>query len=281
MMQLALDMTQPFRPGLPVHSCDLCGSSGTPIDYDPRVHVCDGCGFCFVPERRSTERIAHAWDDVYEEGLYDPTWPGVKARLYYVAEWLDQHIGLKGKSVLDIGSGDGFFLDQCRQRGAHPVGLDPSPVNAAKIKARDIYCWTGWVDADKPTVGEYDIVTLNWCLENTGDLNGVLKVARDHLAKDGIVSVATGSRIMSGFRKPISSYFNLDIPADLHCFHFSPASLIKAFQRNEMLRAHSNDFDQNDVMIIAGQAVGHNFKVQDDDPRAVREFFTDWQRAWL
>ena len=23
--------------------CDLCGSSGTPIDYDPRVHVCNGC----------------------------------------------------------------------------------------------------------------------------------------------------------------------------------------------------------------------------------------------
>ena len=263
------------------HNCDICSSPGNPINYDPRVHVCNGCGFTFVPERRSTEEIARAWDDVYEKGLYDPTWPGVRARLYYVAEWLDQHVGLKGKSVLDIGAGDGFFLDQVRQREAHPVGLDPSPVNAAKIKARDIYCWNGWVGEGSPTVGKHDIVTLNWCLENTGDLNTVLKFARDHLAKDGIVSVATGSRIMSGFRKPISSYFNKDIPADLHCFHFSPLTLQMAMHHNGIGTIQQNDYDQNDVLIVCGAAASEGRSVLSDDfVLAVREFFDDWERQW-
>lgn len=263
--------------------CDLCESSdGTPIDYDPRVHVCMGCGFVYVPARRSAAEIAESWDEIYERRIYDPAWPGVRARLFYVAEWLDQKISLKGKSVLDIGAGDGFFLEQCRSRGAHPVGLDPSAANCDRIRARDIFAFHGAVE-DFPNFGTHDLVTLNWTLENCGDLKTMLGFARGAMAHDGHLSVATGSRVMSGFRKPISSYFNLGIEADLHCFHWSHQTLTRAFTISELVRTAVNDYSQNDVLIVIGE---HDRSEVERAPHPgnpsadVIQFFKDWQAQW-
>ena len=261
-------------------NCDLCSSGdSTPIGYDPRVHVCNACGFVFVPIRRSAAEIARSWDEVYSSGAYDPSWPGVRARLYYVAEWLDQKIGFEGKSVLDIGAGDGFFLEQCKLRGAHVAGIDPSPVNCARIRQRDIFAFEGAVE-DFGAFGTYDLVTLNWTLENCGDLKSMLGFARNCLAYDGHLSVATGSRIMSGFRKPISSYFNLDIEADLHCFHWSLNSLKSAFWMHGIGDAYNNDFDENDNMILAGPKANTPDVVVQQKAVDVISFFKDWQSQW-
>lgn len=262
--------------------CDICDSGkSTPIDADPRVHVCDECGFVYVPERRPPDKIAADWDWVYSKGHYDPTWPGVRARLFYVAEWLDQHIGLDGKSVLDIGAGDGFFLDQIRQRGAHPVGLEAFVANVDKIRAQDIFCHHGTVESIG-NIGQFDLVTFNWCLENNGSLKNPLEFARDALNPDGLVSVATGSRILSGFRKPITSYFNPDLPADLHCFHFDIIGLSEALIVHGLSPIKWNDYRQNDVMLeLAGRSVIRR-PVPSNDPAHARGFFKDWQKCpWV
>src|SRR3990172_3596847 len=125
-----------------IHACDLCGQTAA-TEIEPGIVVCSGCGFVYVPERRSAIEIAAAWSQVYANGDYSPSWPGVKARLYYVAEWLDQKIGLEGKTVLDIGAGRGFFLEQVKAPGRHPVGLEPDPGNANWIRSHDIACFTG------------------------------------------------------------------------------------------------------------------------------------------
>lgn len=274
--------------------CDICGSeNSTPIDADPRVHVCNACGFVYVPERRDPGEIAADWDWVYAEGHYDPTWPGVRARLFYVAEWLDQQIGLDGKTVLDIGAGDGFFLDQIRRRGAYPVGLEAYRENVKKVRALDIHCHLGTVET-AGMLGKFDLITFNWCLENNGSLTNPLNFAREHLLQDGLVSVATGSRILSGYRKPITSYFNLELPADLHCFHFAPKTLRWALAMHGLSEDTTlNDFKQNDVLVgIARSGEPRTAKQLDvfewgdplasTYPNAVVLFFKDWQACpWV
>ncbi len=92
--------------------CDLCGSTDYTVlevarkyigDNEPPV-VCNNCGFCYVRTRRPAKEIAEDWNNIFGEG-YTSEWPGVKARLFYVAEFFDQHYGWKGKKVLDIGAG--------------------------------------------------------------------------------------------------------------------------------------------------------------------------------
>ena len=264
------------------HDCDLCGSSSRlPLPQDPRIAICPGCGFCYVSERRSAEEVAQAWDDVYRNGLYCPKWPAVRARLFYAAEWVDQTIGLEGKSVLDIGAGDGFFLTQCRSRGAHPVGLDPSPHNARHIRSLDMVCHEGSIEKIGPC-GQYDLVTVLWTFENTTDCLAMLRYARERLLPGGHVVVATGSRILVPFKKPLSSYLNPDVPADMHCFRWSEASLYRAMFRAGLKTIDINRYNECDWLVLHGVVHGldPDLPMVPDSPSAVLQHFADWARMW-
>lgn len=259
------------------HTCDLCGESdGTEIE--PGIFVCAGCGFVHVKERRDPKAIAAAWSEVYAGGHYSPEWPGVRARLFYVAEWLDQHVGLAGKSVLDIGAGRGFFLRLCRDRGAHSVGLEPDPSNVERIKSWDIACFHGAVE-DHKNLGQYDLVTILWTLENCGDALAMLRFARGHLAPGGQVVVATGSRVLVPFKKSYSAYMGTQA-RDLHCFRWSARSLVRAFTLAGLQRRSENDFDQNDVLLMTADVPGNYVPHPGDDPVEVVSFFSQWRNIW-
>lgn len=257
-------------------NCDLCGSTGSPLQQYPEARICDECGFIFVPRRRSPEEIAASWTAIYRAGGYDPAWPGVRARLFYVAEWLDQTIGLDGKTVLDIGAGNGQFLEYVRDRGGHPVGLEPDPENARVIRGRDIACHTGSTETIAEP-GQFDLVTINWTLENCGDCLGMLKYAKNALAPGGYVSIATGSRILVPFKKPLSNYFGKE-PADLHCFRWSDRSLSHALGKVGMKTGQTNDFMQRDEMIVL--ATPGKLRTVTDDPIEVHQFFAGWAQTW-
>ena len=261
------------------HNCDLCGASAR-TEIEPGISVCMGCGFVYVPERRNSMEIAKAWSEVYASGAYDPEWPGVKARLYYVAEWIEQNLGLAGKSILDIGAGLGVFLEQVRARGGHPVGLEPDLANVAYIKSQDIACFHGAIE-DHSNLGQYDIVSLLWTLENCGDCLRMLRWARRHLAPGGRVVVATGSRVLVPYKKPYGAYFGTLSP-DLHCFRWSCNAIRGAFGCAGLLGGAQNDYLQNDVMLAvaeAGHASGHSMAYT-DVPEAVIDFFREWKRQW-
>lgn len=270
-----------------IHSCDLCGETerlAVPGDPSGKIGICKSCGFVYVAERRSVEEVAQAWGQIYANGGYDPDWPGVKARLFYVAQWIDHHVGLSGRSILDIGAGNGNFLCYCRDLGGHPVGLDPSGDNIRHIRSRDISCFEGWAADSSPDIGQYDIVTLNWTLENTSDCLQVLRYAKRQLAPNGHLVVATGSRIYGGFRKPLSLYIPQDLlyPHDTHCFRWSLPSLRRAFVKVGLSKGRSNDWDQRDEMIVTAIDAGGAMCPDEgkERPEEVLDHFRRWQEQF-
>ena len=268
------------------HDCDLCGFGDfTPIevarpyigDNEPPV-VCMGCGFIYVRERRSSAEVAKSWDDIWGEG-YTSEWPAVKARLFYVAEWLDQTIGLEGKSLLDIGAGEGTFLKMARERGADGQGLEPSSKNAVDISVSGISCWHGTIE-DLVGVDGYDIITILWTLENCADCIGMLKRARELLKPDGVVVVATGSRILVPFKKPLSSYFS-DNPADMHCFRFSEKSLRRSGMLAELMPLQTNRFEDSDWLVMPFKNGSDKILAEFcDSPRKILDFFQSWSEQF-
>lgn len=266
-----------------LHDCDLCSCSDwTPLHQG--AVVCNNCGFVFVPERRTSAEIAAAWDDIWGEG-YTSEWPAVKARLYYVAEYLDQLIGLSGKTLLDIGAGEGTFLDFADEHidgcGEGVVGLEPDAKNCLKISDRGLPWYCGTIEEYKPAT-RFDVVTLNWTLENTGDCIGVLKKARELLKPDGHICVATGSRILVPYKKPFSSYFS-DNPADLHCFRWSANSLQAALIKAGFGPATMNYYAQEDWLVAVAspdEPPPECFNPNHDDPKEVLAFFERWKEQW-
>ncbi len=275
---------------LVIHNCDLCHSKdftslevARPYigDNEPPV-VCMGCGFVYVRNRRSSEEVAKSWDDIWGEG-YTSEWPAVKARLFYVAEWLDQTIGLKGKSLLEIGAGEGTFLEMVRDRGIlEIVGIEPSKKNVERIRDKNLWCYEGTVETCK-LKEKFDIVCLLWTLENCADCIGMLKRARKWLKPDGYLVVATGSRIQVPFKKALSAYFSKN-PADMHCFRFSSATLHMAMVLAGVMERQCNNYLDSDCLVLIGQR-DNEIPKQDYSPatcytKEVLDFFQSWSEQF-
>ena len=267
------------------HDCDLCGSKNYTFVHEAEKHgsgniaVCNNCGFVFVPVRRSAEEIAKSWEGIYASGGYTANWPMVEARLTYVAECYDQLYGWAGKSVLEIGAGEGRFLEMVRSRGAHPVGLEPSAEGCRKLRSKDIFAHHGTVE-QCGQVGTFDVVAILWTLENCQDCIGMLKAAREMLAPGGYVLIATGSRILVPFKKPLSTYFSKN-PPDTHCFRWSANTLRAAAAKTGLDQDAGNDEMQGDWMVRAFVADSSwALPQKGDDPAAVLDFFRRWDREW-
>lgn len=255
-------------------SCEICGSTEFHpiwvaqhyIGYQAPPEICQNCGFIQVQNRRSSAEIAADWKRIYEQKIYDPNWPGVKARLYYVAEWIEQNVGLEGKLGLDIGGGAGAFTSLCNDRGANFTFFDPAYGSAV-------------VEEFEPLV-KSDIVTILWTLENCGDCNAMIAKARECLKPDGHLVVATGSRILVPFRKPMSAYFSKE-PQDLHAFRWSAMSLAAILTKHGFKLPTFNDFGQNDVLLVSARPTENKIVTNaEDDPAAVENHFIDWYRSF-
>lgn len=260
--------------------CDICGSQEAAAlpqadKYGSGgVFVCSCCGFVHVKERRTSDEIAKSWDDIYGEG-YTSEWPGVHARLHYVAEWFEQCGGWEGKSVLEIGAGEGKFLEIVKGYGAHPVGLDPFDQNCIRMRSKDIFAHHGTIE-QLGVVGTFDVVAILWTLENCQDCVRMLTEAKRNLASDGRLLVATGSRILVPFKKPIYRYFSRN-PADTHCFRFSVNSLENAMNKTGFDAVVFNDYMQSDWLVALGAPGGRN-RLLKDEPENVLAFFDAWEK---
>jgi 2-polyprenyl-3-methyl-5-hydroxy-6-metoxy-1,4-benzoquinol methylase len=271
------------------HPCDLCHSSD-PIELPhcreytggQPVHVCKGCGFVYVIRRRSAERIAEVWSqEIFGTG-YSAAIPAVIARLTYVAEFLKLHVGLSGKRVCEIGAGEGEFLDLVRSRyGAEPFGIEPSPANGARLDNLGIPHFTGTVEqfAERAQAGDrpFDVVAILWTLENCQDCRRMLALARDMLKPGGVIIVATGSRILVPFKKPLHAYFARN-PADTHAFRFSANTLRGVLAVSGFKPTHINRFIDHDILCVIGSRMNDDSVAawSGDNYLDVFTFFERW-----
>ncbi|MDP7603846.1 MAG: methyltransferase domain-containing protein, partial [Alphaproteobacteria bacterium] len=128
--------------------------------------------------------------------------PAVKARQIYVAEFIDTFIGLRGKTLCDIGGGEGQFLEivKAPDYGAEVFTIEPSPSNCAAMRERGVEAFQGTIEdflADAPGLERrFDIVSIMWTLENCRSCRSMLDGAYELLKDGGHILVATGSRIL-------------------------------------------------------------------------------------
>lgn len=271
--------------------CDLCGSADvTPIEASRAylsnnevVHVCKSCGFVHVRRRRSIDRIAEAWSkEIFQKG-YTARIPAVVARQTYVAEFIDTTISLKGKSVCDIGGGEGQFLDIIRkdQYGADVFAIEPAEQNCQLMTDAKIDNFCGTIE-DYIATGsgrKFDLVTIMWTLENTQDCRGMIKAAHDLLKDGGHLLIATGSRILVPFKKPLYLYLSKN-PADTHCFRVSANTLQGLMAVSGFKMEAVNKFIDTDYLTMIGQKVdsSEEIKWQGDDWKEVDDFFNRWDK---
>lgn len=270
-------------------ACDVCGSArAEPIACAPAytkgqaIHVCLDCGFVYVRRRRSAAAIAASWSDDLYQRAYTARIPAVRARHRYVADTIDNELGLRGKRVVDIGAGEGHFLELLRgpEYGAEVFGIEPSAANCQRMAGHGIAAFAGTIE-DCMAQGQagarpFDIATILWTLENCQDCRAMLTAARALVADGGHVVVATGSRILVPFKKPLHYYLG-DNPADTHCFRFTANSLSGLLRRLGLLPVFLNRYIDSEYLVAIGKKTDPaRDDAPGDDPAAVLDFFRRW-----
>lgn len=270
--------------------CDLCGATDAvevphcrEFTNDEPVHICRHCGFVYVKRRRSAQRIAQVWSDELFGTAYTAAIPAVTARLTYVAEFVNLHLGLRGKRVIEVGAGEGHFLDIIRQSryGATVLGIEPSPRNCDRLARTGIAHFNGTIEdycqRDPSAAGRADIVAILWTLENCQDCRRMLNGAFEILADGGALVVATGSRLLVPFKKPLHVYLTSN-PADTHAFRFSANTLQGILAVSSFVPMHVNRYLDHDVLCVIARRVQRGDRVdwKRDNYLDVYNFFERW-----
>lgn len=166
--------------------------------YD--VMACAACGFRHVVPLPSPEAQAAE----YAENYYTGEKPDYLKHAAEDAEWLKlmhrdrleiirSHLpaGIDTPTLIDIGSGPGFFLDAARELDFHVRGIEPSRQASAFARERghDIIC--AMFDARlAATLAPADAVTMTNVLEHVADPVAMLDAAIACLKPGGILMVA-------------------------------------------------------------------------------------------
>lgn len=197
------------------------------------------------PESNRHENVRDQYDQVQREGLYEESM--ARMALYHrhcQDPVIFQALGdLRGKSLLDLACGDGFYTRKFRQAGAEPVvGVDLSPEQIKKAEASEQREPLGieYLAADVSTLEldrRFDVVTaihLLHYLESEEEIEAVLQSIHDALEDKGffVTMVANPEFDLSihdqqDSKEKFAYYFSLAEPGNGGLMRFHPGGFPK------------------------------------------------------
>jgi SAM-dependent methyltransferase len=193
-------------PNVPNVTCSLCQSPSLRLLFTKtrfRFWECLDCGHIRVfPYPTQEETAAHYGDGFTEDYLRDQTaWFEVLAgrRLRII----DDLVPARGRCLLDVGCGYGFFLGAAKSKGWHTVGIEGSPVEsdyASRTFAVEvIQSDAGSALAQIPD-GRFDVVTFWHALEHLEQPDRILVEALRVLREGGLLVVNSPNMDSAAFR---------------------------------------------------------------------------------
>jgi 2-polyprenyl-3-methyl-5-hydroxy-6-metoxy-1,4-benzoquinol methylase len=124
-----------------------------------------------------------------------------------------------GARLLDVGCGEGAFLEWARAAGWEAVGVEPDPAAVAAARSRGLTVHAGTVEALRSEASSFDVVTLSHVLEHVHDPRALLKSIRDLLKPGGLLWLDTPNITSVGCRLFGANWLGLDPPRHLVLFN--------------------------------------------------------------
>ena len=133
-------------------------------------------------------------------------------------------------TLLDVGCGNGQFMERMRDLGWSVCGVEPDPAAARKGRSQGLQIFAGTV-SDVPDTTGYDVITLNHVIEHVADPIGLLRECRKRLRpRTGSVVITTPNIKSLGHWWFKRHWRGLEVPR--HFVLFSPASLSECVARS-------------------------------------------------
>lgn len=219
--------------------CNICGKDDTVLVCRSRDKVwligpgfdlvkCRACGLVYVNPRPAAGSIGEFYPDNYyprPAGAVEID-SSVKNELRKISQTryrMFERFKTRGRA-LEIGCGDGYFLDFLRDKGWQVSGVEMSAL-AARYgqKSLGLEIFNGKFDDYFGQAGAFDVICLYEVLEHLHDPTAALKKMKGLLKDDGLIifSVPNYNSLM----RPVygASWYFLDVPR--HLYQFTARSL--------------------------------------------------------
>ena len=175
------------------------GHSGPLLAHikDHDILDCRACGF----RHAIPLPAAHELEEAYRENYYaeeKPTFLNHAAEDQAWAELaqidrleiFERLLPSSRRTLLDVGSGPGFFLKTAQARGWSVTGIEPSRQAAAYARELGVKVVEGFFSAESAaTLGHYDVVHMNNVLEHIPDPIELVRIARNVMNPGGIICI--------------------------------------------------------------------------------------------
>lgn len=146
------------------------------------------------------ENLAHRWWD--RESEFKPLHDINPLRV----NWIEEHIPLAGKQVLDIGCGGGILSESMAHRGATVMGIDmgEAPLAVARLHQLESgvevdYRQTTAEQLAEEMPGHFDVVTCLEMLEHVPDPSSVIAACQRLVKPGGQVFFSTINRTAKAY----------------------------------------------------------------------------------
>lgn len=140
----------------------------------------------------------------------------LKAIVGSSVRWLEAR---EGGRILDVGCGNGRFLDRMRQLGWEVTGVEPD--GAAVTVAREklgLQVFEGSLEEAGLPGSHFDAITMNHVIEHVPDPISTLRECHRVLKPGGKLVVATPNIKSMGFQAFSEYWRGLEVPRHLHLF---------------------------------------------------------------
>lgn len=133
-------------------------------------------------------------------------------------------------TLLDVGCGNGEFIERMRNLGWSVTGVDPDPAAVKWGQSQGLEIFQGTV-SDVPSSKRYDAITLNHVIEHVQDPIGLLRECRRRLRpKTGTIVITTPNINSLGHWWFGGYWRGLEVPR--HLVLFSPPALTNCVDRS-------------------------------------------------
>jgi SAM-dependent methyltransferase len=192
-----------------------------PIEID--VWRCPACGMVQLGELLAET----FYEDYVMTVSHSPTMQRYQREQ---ASDLVARFGLAGRSVMEVGCGDGHYLSILAELGAEVYGLEPSAPFRHLTERRGLPVYAGYAaDLEPLPGGPYDAIVTREVLEHVPDPIDFLSSIRASLSSDGIALVEVPSLEQALERGRFFDFF------PDHLNYFSVGTLARVLERSGFL----------------------------------------------
>jgi SAM-dependent methyltransferase len=162
------------------------------------VIACVHCGFTHILPIPGAEEL----EQIYRHAYYSTEKPLYIQRYQEDLEWWNLVYGERydtfesllspdRRTILDVGSGPGYFLLHGRDRGWQTTGVEPSRQAAAHSRGLGLDIREMMLDEHSAAeLGRYDVIHLSEVLEHLPDPRAMVRLAHRLLNDDGLLCIA-------------------------------------------------------------------------------------------